>query len=252
MQHTELENCIEVVVKRLKSSHCTLALTGAGVSTDSGVPDFRSKNGLYSKVSPEIFNIEFFYRNPEEFYRINLPFIETFRQTKPNITHEVLAEMESRDLLKAVITQNIDGLHEKAGSRHVLNCHGSYATFHCLQCRKAWQLDDFLCWYREHLHVCSCGGSIKPDVVLFGEPLTDDFEEAADLVDKCDFLMILGSSLVVYPVAGLAEQAVGKGVPVMIINRDPVPLGRMADNYQGSLSEFSSLLRTRLLEVFSV
>jgi NAD-dependent deacetylase len=198
---------------------------GAGVSTESGVPDFRSVDGLYSqkwKYPPEtIVSHTFFTRNTEEFYEFyRAKFI--FADAKPNAAHLALAELERRGKLKAVVTQNIDGLHQAAGSVNVLELHGSVHRNYCTDCGKYYPLDAIT--KSTGIPRCTCGGIIKPDVVLYEEALNDDImEQAVAAINAADMLIVGGTSLAVYPAAGLLRYYRGK--KLVVINREPVGSG---------------------------
>ena len=202
---------------------------GAGVSTESGIPDFRSVDGLYHQrydYPPEtILSATFFRQHTEEFYRFYrdkmLPL-----QAQPNAAHRFLAELESAGRLTAVVTQNIDGLHQKAGSRTVLELHGSVHRNRCLRCA-AFFPPEFI---RDSLSVpkCPCGGVIKPEVVLYEEGLDDDVLSAAvHHIRQADAMIIAGTSLTVYPAAGLVRYFRGKHL--VLINRDATPMDSQAD-----------------------
>ena len=202
---------------------------GAGVSTESGIPDFRSVDGLYHQrydYPPEtILSATFFRQHTEEFYRFYrdkmLPL-----QAQPNAAHRFLAELESAGRLTAVVTQNIDGLHQKAGSRTVLELHGSVHRNRCLRCA-AFFPPEFI---RDSLGVpkCPCGGVIKPEVVLYEEGLDDDVLSAAvHHIRQADAMIIAGTSLTVYPAAGLVRYFRGKHL--VLINRDATPMDSQAD-----------------------
>ena len=189
---------------------------GAGVSTESGIPDFRSVDGLYHQqyaFPPEtILSHSFFERNPEEFYRFYRSKM-LFPQARPNAAHWKLAELEAAGKLTAVVTQNIDGLHQAAGSRNVLELHGSVHRNHCQRCGKFYGLEHIL--RTEGVPRCSCGGIIKPDVVLYEEGLDQGTLEAAvRALAEADMLMIGGTSLNVYPAAGLIRYYQGHKSPV--------------------------------------
>lgn len=217
----------------LREAHHAVALTGAGVSTDSGIPDFRSPStGLWAQYNPlEVASIEGFRSNPVRFYEFWRLRFAKLAEAQPNITHRVLAELEARGYLKCVITQNIDNLHQKAGSRRVLEVHGTYTRGICLGCRKIYSIYEiFKKVERSSVPLCDeCNDLLKPDVVLFGELLTQDFESALDEIERCDLLFVLGTSLEVYPVAGLVPQAKRHGAQVVIVNRDETPFDQLAD-----------------------
>ena len=195
---------------------------GAGVSTESGIPDFRSTGGLYHqewKYPPEVILSHTFYEsNPEEFFRFYRAKM-LMPGAKPNAAHRKLAEWEAGGRLKAVITQNIDGLHQAAGSRKVLELHGSVHRNHCERCGKFYGLDDIL--HTEGVPRCSCGGIIKPDVVLYEEGLDQGtLEESVRCLAAADLLIIGGTSLNVYPAAGLIRYFGGRHL--VLINKSPV------------------------------
>ena len=192
---------------------------GAGVSTESGIPDFRSQDGLYSQqyqYPPEmIISHSFYLKNPEEFYRFYKNKM-IFPDAKPNAAHLALARLEQQGKVKAVITQNIDGLHQKAGSRNVLELHGSVYRNFCTRCGRAYGLDAVL--QAEGVPHCSCGGIIKPDVVLYEEGLDSDvLQKAVFYIRHADVLIIGGTSLTVYPAAGLIDYY--RGNRLVLINK---------------------------------
>lgn len=180
---------------------------GAGVSTESGIPDFRSVDGLYNqkyKYPPErIISHSFYIQNPEEFYRFYKDRM-LFPDAKPNAAHKALAKLEQEGKLKAVITQNIDGLHQMAGSKEVLELHGSVHRNYCMKCGKSYDAEYML--HAEGVPTCSCGGRIKPDVVLYEEGLDMTvMARAIQAIQDADMLIIGGTSLIVYPAAGLID-----------------------------------------------
>lgn len=234
---------IEILKKWIQESKKIVAFTGAGVSTESGIPDFRSQDGLYSQkfdYPPEtIISHSFFERKPEYFYNF-------YREKmlplgfQPNITHNILAKWEQEGRLSAVVTQNIDGLHQKAGSKKVFELHGSVLRNHCLRCGKFYDGDYVK--NSEGVPKCSCGGIIKPDVVLYEESLPmDQVEGAVDAISHADMLIVMGTSLTVYPAAGLIRYY--NGNRLVLINRDATPYDDQADLcFHNSLGEVLSLL----------
>ena len=202
---------------------------GAGVSTESGIPDFRSTGGLYHqqwKYPPEVILSHTFYEsNPEEFFRFYRAKMLA-PDAKPNAAHRKLAEWEAAGKLKAVITQNIDGLHQAAGSKNVLELHGSVHQNHCEKCGKFYGLDYILS--TEGVPRCSCGGIVKPDVVLYEEGLDQrTLEDSVMYLSRADMLIIGGTSLAVYPAAGLIRYY--RGNRLTLINKSPTPYDREAD-----------------------
>lgn len=207
---------------------------GAGVSTESGIPDFRSVDGLYNqnyKYPPEqIISHSFFVQNPDEFYRFYFDRM-IFDDACPNDAHIKLAELEKSGKISAVVTQNIDGLHEAAGSKNVIDIHGTVLDNHCTKCGKYFSLEDIESAYRssaDGIPRCVCGGIIKPDVVLYEEPLdSDKMERAINCIASAETLIIAGTSLVVQPAASFVNYFTGKHL--VIINLSPTSLDRRAD-----------------------
>ena len=203
---------------------------GAGVSTESGIPDFRSTDGLYNmqyKYPPEaIISRSFFDRDPEEFYRFYRDKM-LFPDAKPNAAHLKLAELERAGKLKAVVTQNIDGLHQAAGSGVVYELHGSVHRNYCMKCRQFYDLD--FIYHSQGIPKCRvCGGIVKPDVVLYEENLDEETMEAAVLaISRADMLIIGGTSLAVYPAAGLIRYY--QGDKLVLINKSPTPYDTRAN-----------------------
>jgi len=217
----------------LREARYAVALTGAGVSTDSGIPDFRSPGtGLWAQYNPlEVASIGGFRSNPQRFYEFWRQRFAKLADAQPNITHTVLAELEARGYLKCVITQNIDDLHRRAGSKRVLEVHGNYTRGLCLGCQRTYTIHEIFEKVERHrVPLCDhCKNLLKPDVVLFGELLTPDFDQALEEIAQSDLVIVLGSSLEVYPVAGLVPQAKSLGARLVIINRDETPYDRLAD-----------------------
>lgn len=211
---------------------------GAGVSTESGIPDFRSADGLYNqkyKFPPErIISHSFFMSQPEEFYRFYRDRM-IFPEAKPNAAHLKLAELERAGKLSAVITQNIDGLHTAAGSKNVIELHGSVHRNHCMKCGRAYGLD-FIA-DGEGIPRCECGGIVKPDVVLYEEGLNEnDINRAINAIAEADVLIIGGTSLVVQPAAGLIRFFGGRRL--VVINKTPTSADDEADIViKGSIGE---------------
>jgi len=230
----KLEEKLKKIRELLKNSKAAYALTGAGISTESGIQDFRSpKSGLWQKASPEeVSSIRAFEEKPAMFYQFWYERYKTLKKASPNITHYFLAELEKKGLIKGIITQNIDSLHQRASSIKVLECHGSFKYGYCYRCKKKYLMKDvFEKYEKTGDFTCEeCKSPIKPNVVLFGEALTDDFQEAWEKIGKeCDLLFVLGTSLLVYPVADLVSIAKAKKAKLIIINRDLTPYDDDAD-----------------------
>ena len=222
-------NGTEKLKELINGSNNIVFFGGAGVSTESGIPDFRSTDGLYHQeydYPPEtILSHSFFMRNPEEFYRFYKNKMLCL-DAKPNMAHKKLAELEKAGKLKAVITQNIDGLHQAAGSKEVLELHGSVHRNYCTRCGQFYDLD----YVRnsEGVPTCTCGGRIKPDVVLYEEGLDDrTIQKSIDYIRNADMLIIGGTSLVVYPAAGLIDYY--RGSKLVLINKSVTSRDSQAD-----------------------
>jgi NAD-dependent deacetylase len=217
----------EELAALLRDSERVVALTGAGISVPSGIPDFRTPGkGLWERVNPlEVATIDAFHRDTRRFWRFYRPRFADLQDKRPNAAHEALAELERRGVLEAVITQNIDRLHQKAGSERVIEVHGSIATSSCTSCETTYELEQVEALFEDDVATCTaCAGKVKPDVVLFGEVLPETAVfEAHDLCQRADLLLCIGSSLEVYPVAGLPEVTLGGGGRLAIITQGPTP-----------------------------
>ena len=215
----------------IEKSNNIVFFGGAGVSTESGIPDFRSKDGLYNqkyKYPPEtILSHTFFLGNPEEFYKF---YRDKMNATKfePNITHLKLVELEKQGKLKAIVTQNIDGLHQKAGSKVVYELHGSIYRNYCMKCKKFYGPEYIFGEDKNDVPTCTdCGGMIKPDVVLYEEGLDDETVSGAiSAIANADTLIVAGTSLTVYPASGLIRYF--RGNNLILINRDATSYDSMA------------------------
>lgn len=210
---------IEQLKQWIEESNNIVFFGGAGVSTESGIPDFRSTDGLYHQkyqYPPEtILSHSFFVEQPEEFYRFYHDKM-VYLDAEPNSAHKALAKLERQGKLKGVITQNIDGLHQKAGSQNVLELHGSIYRNYCTRCGKTYDLEEVLSFDR--VPKCKCGGVIRPDVVLYQETLDQEvLNKAIAYIQQADVLIIGGTSLVVYPAAGLIDYYRGK--KMVLINK---------------------------------
>lgn len=227
------EDRIKALKEMLEDSKYVVFFGGAGVSTESNIPDFRSEQGIYrtrtryGRSPEELLSHTFFMAHPEEFfdyYRNNL----IFADAKPNRAHLALAELEKRNVLKAVVTQNIDGLHQMAGSREVLELHGSVFRNYCMRCGEKYDLE-YVVHYPETIPRCKkCGGIVRPDVVLYEEGLDMDvLSRAASHISNADMLIVGGTSLAVYPAAGLIDYY--SGDKLVLINKSVTPYDRRAD-----------------------
>ena len=220
---------IKLLNKYIQESNNIVFFGGAGVSTESGIKDFRSKDGLYNmkyKYPPEqILSHSFFINNPKEFYKFYKDKLNCL-DIKPNICHNYLSKLEKKHKLKAIITQNIDGLHQKAGSSNVLELHGSIYENYCTKCNKFY--DAKFIFNQKEIPTCTCGNIIKPNVVLYEEPLNNTtIDNTIKYIEEADLLIIAGTSLTVYPAASFIRFFQGKNL--VIINKDTTPMDNIAD-----------------------
>jgi NAD-dependent deacetylase len=232
---------VSALATLLRERQPCVVLTGAGISTESGIPDFRSPNGIWAQYDPmEYATIDAFRRDPEkvwEFYALRL---DALARAEPNAGHLALAELERRGLVRAVVTQNIDGLHLRAGSKDVIEVHGSIRTAACLACGAEAPLEHAM------PRCPRCGEIMKPGVVMFGELLPEGaLEGAAELARAAGLLLVVGSSLEVYPVAALPQETLAAGGTLAIVNRGSTPYDARADIKidAGAGETLSTLLR---------
>lgn len=234
---------ISALQKIISDSQNIVFFGGAGVSTESGIPDFRSVDGLFSqRHKPEtILSRSFFDTHTEEFFAFYCEKM-LFLDAQPGVAHKKLAELEAAGRLKAVITQNIDGLHQKAGSRNVLELHGSVHRNYCLKCRRLYDAQYML--DSRGVPLCACGGQLRPDVVLYEEPLDSTVLDAAvRYISNADVLIVGGTSLAVYPAAGLLHDY--HGGKLVLINKTPTPYDAKANLViAGSIGEALGGIRT--------
>jgi NAD-dependent deacetylase len=216
----------------LRESGRTVALTGAGISVPSGIPDFRSPGtGIWSKVDPmKVATIDAFRGDPRRFWEFYRPRFQMLEGIRPNPAHEALVELEGRGMLEAVVTQNIDRLHRAAGSKRVIEVHGTIETSSCISCEASYRLEDIEDLFVDGVAQCKlCTGLVKPDVVLFGEFLPEDaMAEAMELASRADLMLCIGSSLEVYPVAGLPEVTMASGGKIAIVTQSSTPYDHQA------------------------
>lgn len=227
----EFEEKIDELTALLIAAPRIAFLTGAGISTESGIPDFRSSTGIYRTTSEKIFDVEFFRENPAEFYSFFAPFYRETTAARPNAGHRAIAELEKRCGKKVcVVTQNIDGLHSAAGSTNVAEIHGTLRTASCSTCETRYDRAFFDADVAAgRVPKCEkCGGFLKPDVTFFGEPLPErEFAAARRAMWETRLLVVLGTSLQVYPAAGLPRDC-DSDVPFVVVNKTPTPLDRTA------------------------
>ncbi|HZB22538.1 MAG TPA: NAD-dependent deacylase [Gaiellaceae bacterium] len=218
----------ERLARLIRERQPCVALTGAGVSTESGIPDFRSPTGIWARYDPmEYATIDAFRRDPLKVWDFYAKRLDLLKDARPNAAHRALAELERRGLLSAVVTQNVDRLHELAGSRDVVEVHGSVRTFVCLACGTRATFDEVVAMLEAApAPACpNCGAILKPGVVMFGELLpTSELERAVALARAARLMLVVGSSLEVHPVAGLPLETLDAGGDVAIVNRGRTPL----------------------------
>jgi NAD-dependent deacetylase len=231
----QLQTALGFAADLFRDAKHVVALTGAGLSTPSGIPDFRSEGtGLWARDEPlEVASLSTFRIAPERFYKWFRPLANQIFNARPNPAHTALAELEKRGHLHTIVTQNIDALHQKAGSQHVVEMHGTMQTLTCTQCYRQVNSKDRLQTFVEQgeiPHCSKCGAVLKPDVILFGEQLPQSAWLAAQRETRqCDLMLVAGSSLEVLPVAGLPMQALDRGAHLIIVNNTPTYLNVRAD-----------------------
>jgi NAD-dependent protein deacetylase/lipoamidase len=224
---------LDVARRLLAGAQRAVAFTGAGVSTASGIPDFRSPGGVWSRYRPV--PIQEFLASEEarrRYWRYKQESYAALAGARPNAAHAALARLEAEGRLRGVITQNVDGLHQAAGSRRVIELHGTNRRVECLECHVSFPADEIQARLEAGCRVplCdACGGLLKPATVSFGQALRDDvLKDALTLARAADVLLVLGSSLQVYPAAGIPEAAAEEGADLLVVNRDPTPLDARA------------------------
>lgn len=227
-----MDQKIERIVELMIRSKNTIAVTGAGISTEAGIPDFRGENGIYRKLGEnnvmKIINIDSFYKNPDKFYSFYREHF-MFPPVEPSKAHYMLADMEKKGRLHGIVTQNIDNLHQKAGSKKVIPIHGNSERFICTKrsCRHVYDRD-YILNYPGIVPLCSsCGSVIKPDVVLFGEHI-QNYIDARDSILRAQVLIVIGSSLTVYPLAGFVKEFSTFTQDLVIINKGRTELDHAA------------------------
>ncbi|GAV24727.1 NAD-dependent deacetylase [Carboxydothermus islandicus] len=236
---------MEEAVKMLLKARHAMAFTGAGVSTESGIPDFRGSSGLWERYPVEkVASRRALMENPAFFLNFYRERFKSYANVKPNRAHEALARMEKAGIIKGIVTQNIDGLHQKAGSKNVIEIHGTLKRVRCDRCGKYYlpeKLDE------EEVPRCNCGGVIRPDVVLFGEALPRrEWQMALELAECSDLVLVVGSSLVVTPANQIPGLVLLEGGKAIIVNKDPTPLDDQALVLRGYAGEILSKLAEML------
>ncbi len=229
-----VDNDLKRASEFIKAAKHITALTGAGISVDSGIPDFRSEGGLWKRYDPhEYATFESFIRDPTKFWTMGRELVETILKAKPNDAHIALVKLEERGKLLGVITQNIDNLHQSAGSKKVIELHGNYLHAYCIDCKTEYVGKSV------HQSVANgeippkcekCGGVLKSEAILFGEPLPEEpMSNAIELCKKTDLMLVIGTSLSVYPAAFLPQLAKNSGAKIILINLDGTNKDDVAD-----------------------
>jgi len=228
---------LKEVAEAIKNAKIVVALTGAGISTESGIPDFRSKDGLWSKFNiDEYGHIDNIISNPAKVWKMLRSLINDLRKAEPNPAHIALAKMEEMGYLHAIITQNVDSLHQRAGSKNVIEFHGNFREAICLQCRKIYPIEYAL---EQGIPRCECGGLLKPNAVFFGEPIEKDILiKSFGYAENCDVMLVVGTSAMVYPAAQLPAMAKQNGAMIVEINKEPSMIAGLADySFYGKAGE---------------
>ncbi len=242
------KNTVQECADLIKNARNIGALTGAGISTKAGIPDFRGPQGLYvtRKYDPDkVFDINFFLMDPKPFYEFARDFVGIEQDIKPTFTHQFLCELEHMGKLKGLVTQNIDSLHQRAGSKNVFEIHGSIVRSFCLDCGQELSYADMKKKvFEEEIPQCSCGGIIKPDVVFFGENVKYLYESYS-LAESSDLFFVIGTSCVVYPAASIPQYVKGD---IVVVNLDKVSLGstRVVLSVEADIDEFFKKVKKEL------
>jgi NAD-dependent deacetylase len=239
---------MDKLIDKLKASTCIAAFTGAGISTLCGIPDFRGPQGLYRQPDAErIFDIAWFRRDPSIYYRGCMDLVYGLKNYQPGPVHQAIARLEQAGRVAGVITQNIDMLHQKAGSRRVFEVHGSPTVHRCLACGRVKTFDEICALLEtEPVPRCAqCGEAYKPDITFFGELLPEAaFEGAVSLAQRADLMVVLGSSLTVHPAASLPTVTLRAGGELVIVNAQPTPLDSRATLRYPDLKAFAEAVLT--------
>ncbi len=223
-----MDNNIIKAAEIVKKSKSMIALTGAGISVESGIPDFRSAGGLWDKYDPAIYaSIYSFHSMPEKVWEMIFDMIEITDNAKPNNAHYALAELENMKLLKAVITQNIDNLHQESGSKNVIEYHGNAKNLVCLSCSAKYTASEFEIAERRIPHCDACGKILKPSVIFFGENIPQHaLHDSQQYAEAADVVLVAGTSAVVYPAAGIPRIAKSRGACIIEFNIEETELSK--------------------------
>ncbi len=215
-----MKNYIHQAAELIKSAEYLTAFTGAGISVESGIPPFRGENGIWNKIDPKYFELEYFYQNPKKSWELRSIVFKEIDNAKPNAAHLALAELEKMGLLKAIITQNIDSLHHKAGNKKVYEYHGNSREAICIRCGKIYPIDKLD--LSELPPKCECGGILKPNYVFFGEAIPKNVAKASEeIAKKTDIMLVIGTTGIVYPASIIPTIAKTYGAKLIEINIEP-------------------------------
>jgi NAD-dependent deacetylase len=247
------EEAISQAVELIREAKRIVSFSGAGISTEAGIPDFRGAGGLWENQElMELMSADGFRRDPAAFYRASLQTLPNIHRAEPTAAHRLIAALENQGRISAVITQNIDGLHQAAGSQVVYEVHGNFRTGRCVNCSAEFKMAPFYERIERgeiEIPICeACASPIKPDVVLFGDLLpVDVWRRAVEAVRECDLMLVLGSSLVVYPAADLPKLALMNSARLVIVNREETAYDPVASVLiRGSLGDFARAVISRL------
>ncbi len=248
------EKASENFINIFNKAQSMCIITGAGISTGSGIPDFRGKEGIYKKSGTNVFNLKTFKENPSIFYEFAKDYIRLVKNSKPNSAHLLIAELEKTGKITAIITQNIDGLHRKAGSKNLFEIHGTFDTFKCLDCGRKYFLNDIENKIEKGKvpYCIECGGIIKPEVVFFGEKININMiNKIKNIATHSEYCVVMGSSLVVHPVAEIPECTLNNEGQLIIINKGETPFDEYAyEKYEVEIESFSSKVLKKIKKRF--
>ena len=250
----KIETAAKEFIYILNNTNNTCVITGAGISTASGIPDFRGENGIYTKSKKNVFDFESFKKDPDSFYLFAKNFLMTLKNSEPNSAHLLIKELEDKGKINYVITQNIDGLHRKAGSEKLIEIHGNFNNFTCLGCNERYSLEEV---YPEiekgKTPLCpKCKGILKPDLIFFGEKIDISLiNRIKNIASHSEFCIVFGSSLVVHPISSIPECTLNNNGRLIIINRGVTPYDEYAFyKFEVDIEDFSSAVLKSIKKKF--
>ncbi len=243
-------------ISLIKNSKNNCIITGAGISTSSGIPDFRGENGIYTKSNENIFDLKSFQENPEKFYKFAKNYLNTLKTSQPNSAHLLVKKLEDIGKVNYIITQNIDGLHEKAGSKNLIEIHGNFKTFTCTNCGRKFKLEEIYNKIEKgEVPTCSkCKGILKPDLIFFGENIDINLiNKIKNIASHSEFCIVFGSSLVVHPISSIPEYTLNNNGRLIIINRGITPYDEYAFyKFEVDIEDFSSAVLKSIKKKFFI